>query len=73
MSEQIRTELARVAAVLDAPGAVFVLERPRDGGHGDLSTNLAMVLAKQQKTNPRVVAAKVIGLLEIPSDRKSVV
>ena len=66
MSEQIRTELARVAAVLDAPGAVFVLERPRDGGHGDLSTNLAMVLAKQQKVNPRAVAAKVIALLDIP-------
>ncbi len=66
MSDLIRAELTRVAAALDAPGAAFVLERPRDGGHGDLSTNLAMVLARQQKTNPRAVAAKVIALLEIP-------
>ncbi len=66
MSDLIRAELTRVAAALGAPGAAFVLERPRDGGHGDLSTNLAMVLAKQQKTNPRAVAAKVIALLEIP-------
>ncbi|MDZ4862102.1 MAG: arginine--tRNA ligase [Gemmatimonadota bacterium] len=71
MSDLIRAELTRIAAALDAPGAAFVLERPRDGGHGDLSTNLAMVLAKQQKTNPRVVAAKVIGLLEIPSSAVS--
>ncbi|MEO8635223.1 MAG: arginine--tRNA ligase [Gemmatimonadales bacterium] len=67
MSDLIRAELVRVAAALDAPDATFVLERPRDGGHGDLSTNLAMVLAKQQKTNPRAVAAKVIALLEIPA------
>jgi len=71
VSDLIRAELTRIAAALDAPGAAFVLERPRDGGHGDLSTNLAMVLAKQQKTNPRVVAAKVIGLLEIPSSAVS--
>jgi arginyl-tRNA synthetase len=66
VSDLIRAELTRVAAALDAPDAAFVLERPRDGGHGDLSTNLAMVLAKQQKANPRVVAAKVIALLDIP-------
>ncbi|HWA57040.1 MAG TPA: arginine--tRNA ligase [Gemmatimonadales bacterium] len=69
MSEAIiRAELARVAAVLEAPDAAFVLERPRDTGHGDLSTNLAMVLAKQLKTNPRALAAKVVQLLQVPAD-----
>ncbi|MBW8839221.1 MAG: hypothetical protein JF602_05120, partial [Gemmatimonadetes bacterium] len=46
MSDAIRAELARVAASLGADGIDFVLERPRDTGHGDLATNLAMVLAR---------------------------
>jgi arginyl-tRNA synthetase len=64
----IRSELARVAAALEGEGATFVLERPRDPGHGDLSTNLAMVLARQLKTNPRALAQRVIGLLNIPAE-----
>ncbi len=69
MSEAaIRAELAKVAAALGGEGAAFVLERPRDAGHGDLSTNLAMVLAKQLKTNPRALAARVVDLLRIPAE-----
>ncbi|HXI20688.1 MAG TPA: hypothetical protein VNH46_06365, partial [Gemmatimonadales bacterium] len=47
MSEAvIRTELERVAGLLGARADGVLLERPRDPSHGDLSTNLAMVLAK---------------------------
>ncbi len=66
MSDVIRAELARVAAALGADGAAFVLERPKDAGHGDLSTNLAMVLAKPLRTSPRVLAERIIGMLNIP-------
>ena len=38
-----------------------MLERPTDPGHGDLATNLAMVLAKVRAPNPRAVAERVIG------------
>ena len=41
-----------------------VLEIPREAGHGDLATNLAMVLARQAKTAPRVVAEKITAALE---------
>ena len=68
MSDLIRDELARVAAALGADGAAFVLERPRDTGHGDLSTNLAMILAKPLRTNPRKLAEQVVGMLAIPAD-----
>ena len=47
MSERIRAELARVAGALGATETPFVLEAPRDAGHGDLATNLALLLAKQ--------------------------
>ena len=66
MTDAIRAELARVAGVLEAPDAAFVLERPRDSGHGDLATNLAMVVAKSQKTNPRKIAERVIAELRFP-------
>ncbi len=38
----------------------FVLEEPRERQHGDLATNLAMVLAKQAKRSPRDIAAILI-------------
>ena len=37
-----------------------VLEIPRESSHGDLATNLAMVLSKQAKAAPRVVAEKIL-------------
>ncbi|HEY7684127.1 MAG TPA: arginine--tRNA ligase [Gemmatimonadales bacterium] len=66
MSDAIRAELARVAAALGADGAAFVLERPRDPSHGDLSTNLAMVLAKQQRAKPRALAERIVAMLVLP-------
>ena len=66
MSEPLRAELARVAERLGHAGTEFVLERPRDAGHGDLATNLAMVVAKRERANPRVVAARVLEELNLP-------
>lgn len=36
------------------------LEHPADLKMGDYSTNIAMVLAKRQKTNPKVLAEKIV-------------
>jgi len=47
VSEPIRSELSRVARALGVPDAPFVLERPRDEGHGDLATNLALLIAER--------------------------
>jgi len=68
VSDLIRAELARVATGLGGPEVGFVLERPRDPGHGDLSTNLAMLLAKPLKQNPRALAQRIIGELVLPPD-----
>lgn len=38
-----------------------VLETPKDVKHGDLATNIAMVLSKQAKAAPRVVAEKIMA------------
>jgi len=65
VSDALRAELARVASRLGADGVEFVLERPRDAGHGDLATNLAMVLARRERTNPRKTAERVLGELRL--------
>ncbi|MBV8851204.1 MAG: arginine--tRNA ligase [Methylobacteriaceae bacterium] len=44
----------------------FVVEPPRDPSHGDLASNVAMVLAKESKphfANPRQLASEIAGLL----------
>jgi arginyl-tRNA synthetase len=66
VSDTLRAELSRVATRLGADGLEFVLERPRDAGHGDLATNLAMVLARRERANPRKVAERVLEELHLP-------
>ncbi|WP_428357231.1 arginine--tRNA ligase [Methyloprofundus sp.] len=39
------------------------IERARDQQHGDFATNLAMMLAKPAKMNPRLLAEKIIAVL----------
>ncbi len=66
MSDLLRAELSRIATALGAPDVPFVVERPRDAGHGDLATNLAMLVAKTRKANPRKIAEEVIAALALP-------
>ncbi|UWG97205.1 arginine--tRNA ligase [Dehalobacter sp. DCM] len=42
----------------------YVLEEPREREHGDLATNLAMLLSKQAKRAPRDIAAVIIANLD---------
>ena len=67
MSDLLRAELARIAAALGAPDVPFVVERPRDTGHGDLATNLALLVGKTHKANPRKVAEEVIAAVPLPA------
>jgi arginyl-tRNA synthetase len=46
-----------------APRHAVSVEPPRDSSHGDLSTNAAMVLAKEAKTNPRALAEHIVAKL----------
>jgi arginyl-tRNA synthetase len=44
----------------------FDVEAPKQAGHGDLATNLALVLAKQAKLPPRKVAEILVSCLDAP-------
>jgi arginyl-tRNA synthetase len=66
----IAAELTRVARELagEAGAVPFVLERPRDAGHGDFATNLALTLAKVARQPPRQVAGRIVEALRLPGD-----
>ena len=44
------------------------LEKPRDRNHGDLSTNLALVLGSRLKKNPRELAGNIAADIDLPKD-----
>ncbi len=67
MIDVLRQELNRIAGLLGAPEVPFVIERPRDPDHGDLATNLALLVAKARRTNPRKVAEEVVAALALPA------
>lgn len=60
------TTLLQQALASVAPTATSTpiqLERPRDPAHGDFATNLAMLLAKALKKNPREIAQQLVNEL----------
>lgn len=64
-TEALQVQLERVVADLGAEDQVQVrLERPRNPEHGDLATNVAMVLAGRLRRPPRQIADEVIARLD---------
>lgn len=71
--EQLSAAIVDVLTTLSAEGAITLpdgvpttvtVERPRQKGHGDYATNVALQLAKKAGTNPRDLAALVRQRLE---------
>ena len=48
--------------------AKLTFEKPRQESHGDLTTNIAMSLAKAVGKNPRALAQEIVGALKLESD-----
>jgi arginyl-tRNA synthetase len=42
----------------------YTVEVPKREGQGDFSTNMALILAGKQKSNPRQIAAQLVAILE---------
>ncbi|HET6435368.1 MAG TPA: arginine--tRNA ligase [Xanthomonadaceae bacterium] len=72
MKAQLRALIQQGIDALRADGTLpaeaatpeFVVERPKDRGHGDFSTNVAMLLAKAAKTNPRALAQALLPRIQ---------
>lgn len=54
---------SRLAAAAGTPDAA--VQPANDPRFGDYQTNVAMILAKQRKTNPRVLAQEIIAKLDV--------
>ena len=52
-------EILAIAQELTGEEAVITCEAPKDASHGDLATNVAMVLAKKLGENPKNLAEKI--------------
>jgi arginyl-tRNA synthetase len=67
LKSSLAAALARIGAPADTPVA---FETPRQAEHGDLTTNVAMTLAKKMGAPPRQLAARIIAAWEL--DRSEV-
>lgn len=70
MKEQLEQLITDAVGQLKADGILptdqtvkIQLDRPRDKSHGDFASNLALMLAKPAKMNPRQLAEKVIAAI----------
>jgi arginyl-tRNA synthetase len=61
--QQAVIRLKNEGVIADDIGITITLERTRDAQHGDFATNLAMLLAKPAKMNPRQLAEKLVAAL----------
>src|SRR5580700_5668116 len=75
---RIASLLEKRIAAGELPGDLdlgrFVVEPPREATHGDLSTNAAMVYAREAKqagSNPRAIAERLVADLELEPDVQS--
>ncbi len=80
MKSQLRGLVEQAIATLRQAGTLpadlvapdFVIERPKDRSHGDFSTNVAMLLAKPARSNPRALAQLLVEAIERGGDIASV-
>jgi arginyl-tRNA synthetase len=62
---EIQAAITRIVREqLPAPAVDVVVDRPRDRAHGDYATNVALVLAKAARRNPRELAASIAAALD---------
>lgn len=69
----IRDGISKVVAKLGFPDVEFVVEHPADESHGDYSSNVALILAKQEGKSPRELAEEIKGELEKVEDLSKIV
>jgi len=68
MKEQIEKLIHETLKTLNIEEVNFSVEHPDDFKNGDYSTNVAMVCAKNLKTNPRELAEKIVMTLREAQD-----
>jgi arginyl-tRNA synthetase len=60
MKESLHRAVAHALTLLQYPAVEIIFEKPKIAAHGDLTTNVAMVIAKSVGKNPRHVAQSIV-------------
>lgn len=63
MKDLLQKELTSILHQLKYPAVEIIFDKPKVEAHGDLTTNVAMMLAKSVGKNPRQVAQSIIEKL----------
>ena len=64
MKTELTAALTTVLAELDYPDTPIVIQLPKNPEHGDFSSNLAMQVSGELKSNPREIAKSSAEKLE---------
>ena len=64
MKKIIKEYISDVIASLQMPSVDIPLQIPKNKDHGDLSTNVAFLLAKEVGESPMDIATKICNKLE---------
>ncbi len=68
MKEYLRSKILEALGRSNlAAASPIVFEKPKTESHGDLSTNFALLAAKELRMKPRELAERIVDLLEIDS------
>ena len=68
MKEYLKKSILDTLAKLEYPVKDFVIDEPKDTKFGDLSANIALVISKDLKKNPREVAKSILDNLQLDSN-----
>lgn len=68
MKEYLKAIISAALKKLDYPEKDFVIDEPKDNKFGDLSANIALVISKELKKNPRETAKTILENLELDSE-----
>ena len=69
MKEIIEKSVTKALKELGFAEVPFTVEHPSDINHGDYAVNVAMILSKMLKDNPRAIAEKIVAKLKSTLER----
>ncbi|MEW6061815.1 MAG: arginine--tRNA ligase [Bacteroidota bacterium] len=67
MKDQLHQQLTSILSDLHYPAVAITFDKPKMEAHGDLTTNVAMLVAKSAGKNPRQVAQSIVEKLKVDS------
>tara|TARA_B100001142_G_scaffold112102_1_gene114068 strand:+ start:1435 stop:3060 length:1626 start_codon:yes stop_codon:yes gene_type:complete len=72
MKNKLKIHIQSILEQLNYPEIDINVQTPKQIDHGDLTTNIAMIIAKKNNENPRIVAEKIISHLQEYSEYESI-